>query len=101
MDPVCRIQSGDCVDFSIPDAAWGIENYRVDGKERKTVMPCDPIYDTGHCLAGPVYIEGAERGDADERPHDRGAPAEHAADLGEHQVAHDERAAEYDACFGI
>lgn len=61
LEPVLTIQSGDTVLFKTLDAAGGLEPPRPDGKDWPRFKP-QIEGPHGHFLCGPVYIEGAQRG---------------------------------------
>jgi len=62
--PVFTIASGDTVVYRTLDAGWNLgaewAGFPAD-KERK-FSPRDPETDNGHCLCGPIAIEGAKGG---------------------------------------
>jgi acetamidase/formamidase len=59
--PILTIQPGDTVRYRTLDAAWGLEPLTdLNAKRRKFEPRTDA--DTGHCLIGPVAIDGAQRG---------------------------------------
>lgn len=62
--PILTIQSGDTVRYHTLDAGWGLEpllsvEHRLT---RAQVQPREPERDDGHCLTGPIWIEGAKPG---------------------------------------
>ena len=59
--PALTIQSGDTVRFRTLEAGWETDELTSEGL-RKKIEPRDPVFDSGHCLCGPVFIEGAEPG---------------------------------------
>ncbi len=63
LPPVVRIESGDTVQFQTLDAAWGnFEQADPFGKVSK-FEPRNQPEDQGHCIVGPVYVEGLKPGD--------------------------------------
>lgn len=62
--PIVTVQPGDSVVSSVLDANWFVE--RIDPQSdapRKKYEPRTPGLDDGHCLIGPVYVDGAQPGD--------------------------------------
>jgi acetamidase/formamidase len=56
LEPVIRVNSGDSIAFSCPNAGWWLD--------RDTRFePRDPALDIGHALCGPVEVDGARVGD--------------------------------------
>jgi acetamidase/formamidase len=55
LEPVLKIDPGDSVRISVPNAGWA--SSRDDHVERR-----DPEVDTGHALAGPIVVRGARAG---------------------------------------
>ena len=62
IDPVLTINPGDTVIYELLDAGWGLENYHPDGSPRKCLKPDNDFLNQGHCLCGPVRINGALEG---------------------------------------
>lgn len=60
--PVLRVQPGDTIIASTLDAGWGLEPPHRDGTRRRRFDPLPPPDQGGHCLIGPVYIDGAQPG---------------------------------------
>lgn len=60
--PVLRVASGDTVRFKTLEAGW----FEFDQVEPFTLPPRVPFEGEmgGHCLCGPVYVEGARAGDS-------------------------------------
>jgi len=61
LPPVLRIASGDTVEFSVPDAAWSTQPARSKDEAPTRIQRPGPDH-SGHCLAGPFYVEGAKAG---------------------------------------
>jgi acetamidase/formamidase len=59
--PVLTIRPGDTVEFSVPDAAWNTRPRRFEGDVPERIARPGPEH-TGHCLAGPFFVEGAKPG---------------------------------------
>ena len=60
--PILTIDSGDTVQYRTLDAGWSVEpQVEVETAPRK-IEPRDPAVDSGHCLVGPIFINGAEPG---------------------------------------
>jgi acetamidase/formamidase len=55
LEPVLTIEPGDSVAFAVPDAGWMLET----GQQ---LMSRDPELHTGHALAGPIHVRGAQAG---------------------------------------
>jgi acetamidase/formamidase len=55
LDPVVEIEPGDAVRISVPNAGW-------DLTAQEKFQPKNPELDTGHPMAGPVFVRGAEAG---------------------------------------
>jgi acetamidase/formamidase len=55
LEPVVTVAPGDSVRFSVPNAGWEV------GRD-EPFEPRSPELDTGHALAGPIEVEGAEAG---------------------------------------
>jgi acetamidase/formamidase len=55
LEPVVEIQPGDSVEISVPNAGW-------DLAAQEKFVPENPELDTGHPMAGPVFVTGAEAG---------------------------------------
>ncbi len=62
LTPILRIQSGDTVTARTLDAGWSLEGPRAIGERSPKVEPRDPELDNGHCLVGPIFMEGAQPG---------------------------------------
>lgn len=59
VEPILTINSGDTVEFSTPDAAWGIgDSYST---REKPFQRRDQL-DAGHACIGPLYIQEAKPG---------------------------------------
>ncbi len=61
LPPVLRIAPGDSVTYRIPDAGWSLSAHDANG-ERETIRPDVEEAGLGHCLAGPISVEGATPG---------------------------------------
>jgi acetamidase/formamidase len=61
--PILKIEPGDTVEYRIPDANWNARPRRFAEDPPIKIDRPNPERDTGHCLAGPIYIRGAEPGD--------------------------------------
>jgi acetamidase/formamidase len=55
LEPVLRVEPGDSVRFSTPNAGWRV------GRDEPFERP-EPELDTGHALAGPIEVRGARAG---------------------------------------
>jgi acetamidase/formamidase len=55
LDPVLTIDAGDSVRISVPNAGW-------DVGRAESLEPRNPELDTGHPLAGPIEVRGAQAG---------------------------------------
>ena len=55
LEPVLEIESGDSVRISLPNAGW-------DLTAGEKLEPRNPELDTGHPLAGPIAVRGAQAG---------------------------------------
>lgn len=55
LEPVLTVDSGDAVTLAVPNAGWFRDPY-------ERVVARDPAVDTGHALAGPIAVRGAEAG---------------------------------------
>lgn len=63
LKPVLTIDSGDTVRFQTFDAAWhAAPHLSIDSPRPPKIEPRDPVLDAGHCLCGPVRINGAKPG---------------------------------------
>ena len=63
LKPILTIDSGDRVDFRTLDARWYTEPHASpSAPQPPRIEPRDPVLDAGHCLVGPVYINGAQPG---------------------------------------
>lgn len=62
LPPVLTIDSGDTVRYRTLDAGWGLEPPQLNGTLRRKFEPRYPTHDEGHCLCGPVAINGAQPG---------------------------------------
>jgi acetamidase/formamidase len=62
LPPVLTIEPGDSIEFSAPDAGWGIGPPQDTGGTRERFAPRDPELDAGHPLIGPVDVRGARAG---------------------------------------
>jgi acetamidase/formamidase len=64
--PILTIESGDTLVCRTLDAGWGLDPFAVDGDVVRTAIPverrADPQHDRGHCLIGPIAIQGAQPG---------------------------------------
>jgi acetamidase/formamidase len=63
LKPVLRISSGDTVRFRTLDAAWGEFEQSDPFSKATKFAPRTQPEDNGHCLVGPVYVEGLRAGD--------------------------------------
>jgi acetamidase/formamidase len=55
LEPVVSIDPGDTVEFSVPSHSWELaHDERIEAR--------DPEIDTGHALAGPIEVRGAQTG---------------------------------------
>jgi acetamidase/formamidase len=59
--PILTVAPGDRVRFSCLDAGFGLENRPADGSPRRELTPTRTGR-FGHCLCGPIQIEGAQPG---------------------------------------
>jgi acetamidase/formamidase len=55
LEPVVEIEPGDSVRISVPNAGW-------DLTAREKFEPRNPELDTGHPIAGPIWVRGAQAG---------------------------------------
>ena len=55
LEPVLTVDPGDSVRFATPNAAWFVES-------GERFAEYDPDSDTGHALAGPIEVRGAQAG---------------------------------------
>ena len=55
LEPVLTVDPGDSVRFSVPNAGWDV------GRD-EPFAPRDAELDTGHALAGPIEVRGAQAG---------------------------------------
>lgn len=62
LPPVLTVQPGDTVVYQTLDAGWDRAARECGEPLPPFDIPADP--DRGHALAGPVYVDGAEPGDA-------------------------------------
>lgn len=62
MSPILTIQSGDTITAKTLDAGWGIEAPKTDGSDRQRHAKYADLEMKGHCLVGPIAIEGARAG---------------------------------------
>jgi acetamidase/formamidase len=63
LPPVLRVASGDVVEAQAPNAGWSLVEQADPVAHREKVTPLVPEDADGHCLLGPVYVEGLEPGD--------------------------------------
>lgn len=59
---VLTIDPGDTVSYRTLDAGWGSAQERFGGRARE--IAAEPGLEKGHALSGPIYVRGAEPGDA-------------------------------------
>jgi acetamidase/formamidase len=59
--PIISIHSGDTINFTTLEAAWGLEPFPAEGT-RKKFQPRQKTRDSGHALIGPVEILEARPG---------------------------------------
>jgi len=64
LPPVLQIDSGDSVVFRTLDVGWGMEPPTSNTAPRRKFEPRDPVTDAGPCMIGPVFVRGANPGDA-------------------------------------
>lgn len=63
LPPAVTVAPGDSVTFeAIPDAAWNVVPASAPGAPSVKWEPRTSLIDDGHCLMGPVAVQGAERG---------------------------------------
>jgi len=60
---ILTIASGDTVESSVPDAAWNTRCRRHEADTPIQIDRKEPEKDRGHCLIGPIRIQGAMPGD--------------------------------------
>lgn len=63
LPPILTISSGDTVQFRTLDAGWGVAPPPVPGERSVKFEPRrEDGYDSGHCLVGPIAVDGARPG---------------------------------------
>src|ERR1700680_2988983 len=78
LKPILTVASGDRVcGHDIPDAAWNAIPRTGEGIEPVKIFPRQLPTDAGHCLMGPIAIEGAEPGMTLEVRIEKVVPGEH------------------------
>jgi acetamidase/formamidase len=62
LTPVLTIASGDLVDAQTLSAGWGLVEQDDPLTESQKLNPLKPHHKDGHCLLGPIYVDGLKAG---------------------------------------
>lgn len=62
LPPIARIASGDTIESALLDAGWGIEPPGSGGTPRARHPKFQDPDHRGHCLVGPIWVDGARPG---------------------------------------
>lgn len=60
--PIVRVQPGDTIEAATLDAGWGLEPPHMDASPRRNHPSRDNPDNQGHCMIGPIGVEGAQPG---------------------------------------
>lgn len=63
LTPTLRVASGDTIEAQTLHAGWGLVEQDEPFTETQKVAPLKPHHQDGHCLLGPIAVEGLKAGD--------------------------------------